>query len=1231
MPEITQQLGFEAAQAISTLNQLNTAIKNVNAGLKTFNTRANAANGNAAAQSFRNVTTAAQGASTAANTATTSFTKTGQAGAKSAASITVSWETMLRVIQTQILVRALNNVIQLFSESADAAEEFQLAVGRIANIAQGPGSAIAELTDELRDLSVELGRPSAEVTEAAFEALQNDLGTTQETMELLRGAANDLSLVTGGTLAQSVNSLTSVLKAYNLEIDQADDVTDIFFTAIDKGRITLEELESSLGKVTPLAAALNIPFEQVAASLAAITQSGTNAAVAQTQLRNIFAKLIKPTETLDAVFTKLGVDTFQDLIERSGSFQTALTDIADALGNDERAIAKAFGTIRGQLGVFNLLANEGQIFSETLEAMAERAGRAAEGAASIDELDARDSQRAFAELDRTFEELGESTQILRTELVELFNSIVTNGDDAQRALLALTGVVGGLGASFAATRVTGLASLGLLGKAAAAVGVGLAAAFAITRIQDYISEVGNLSRSLDEARRASEAAFAQEAQQAIAEVDQATRSQIEASIALSKQWVDQVTSDYDTVASAAARANNQIIADAQSAIDSFVDARKDAVREMQRAIDEVDNRISESTSRIEQGLRSLDEFRFERSLRGLDLQEQAARRLEVAARAAAEAREAAAIAGTDEQAQADARALQAIAERKAEEALRAADATRNAQLIAKAERSVETAIQDGITSEKNLRMDLQRFNQDVLQEQLDAVDARFKAEEEALTKIIDLQTKLLNPDISEQAKLINQENLDEALDKFENLLRQDFNVDLFKQLNTQGFIDQTTQSLLQAFERAEFKMQNVREAVQAAMDSGPFDAAIRVVNISSAQTGSDVVDDLLSGAQTGNPAETIQAQEAALRKFIAQQEKARIEADRLGKSFRASATQLNGLVDGNTFREVDLNLQSLLQQAENIGMAGGDFSVQPLLAFQEALQQVRNNLGQVGPDTEAQLQGQIEAAREAFRALLSSQDLSTQQARAGLEAIRAAERALQARIQQSATQVDLVPVEAVDAARQRLTEIENAANQAILGINNNPVGDLFAKPQRDAASTAASIEKVSREAGTAEVAAGGLANSLGTASTSATGLVTTMNNVTAATNSAIEAANRLAEANARAARAAGSAQAAAQPRFHGGPVAFRANGGSMTRGQDKQLTALSAGEFVVNARSSRNFFSQLQAINAGQRPQFRETGGSVTNVGDVNVSVTTDSGQNVDGRGIAMQIRRELRRGTSSL
>ena len=82
---------------------------------------------------------------------------------------------------------------------------------------------------------------------------------------------------------------------------------------------------------------------------------------------------------------------------------------------------------------------------------------------------------------------------------------------------------------------------------------------------------------------------------------------------------------------------------------------------------------------------------------------------------------------------------------------------------------------------------------------------------------------------------------------------------------------------------------------------------------------------------------------------------------------------------------------------------------------------------------------------------------------------------------------------------------------------------------------------------------------------------------------------------------------------------------------DKIPAYLSRGETVVNRKQSARFFSELNAMNQGSRPVYREQGGSVTNVGDVNVTVQGGNTSQQTVREIGRALRREIQRGTIKL
>jgi hypothetical protein len=98
-----------------------------------------------------------------------------------------------------------------------------------------------------------------------------------------------------------------------------------------------------------------------------------------------------------------------------------------------------------------------------------------------------------------------------------------------------------------------------------------------------------------------------------------------------------------------------------------------------------------------------------------------------------------------------------------------------------------------------------------------------------------------------------------------------------------------------------------------------------------------------------------------------------------------------------------------------------------------------------------------------------------------------------------------------------------------------------------------------------------------------------------------------------------------------GGTAWKFLSGGGPAGTDVIPAMLSPGEMVINAASARRFASQLTAINAGVQPVYRSEGGSVTNVGDINVTVTGGGSSRQTARSIAAELRRELRRGTAIL
>jgi len=1197
MAEITQTLSFEAGNAISTINSLDKSLKGLNTRLRAFNKITAESNAARVSAGFTEVGTSAAQAGREVDKATNRTKQFGKDGGDAVQKVTFAWRGLGKALLARTLVQAITRVTGAIRESADAAEDFEIAAARISNIAQGPGSGIDALTASLANLSVELGRPQAEVAEAAFEALQNDLGSTTETMDLLAGAANDLALVTGGTLTQAVNSLSSVLKAYDLDVTQADEITDQFFAAIDKGRITLAELENSLGKITPLAAKLDIGFNEVAAAMAAITQSGTSASVANTQLRSIFQKLIKPTEELQGAFTALGAQDFNQLIEQTGGLQQALTAIANELGGDQ-AIATAFGRLRGQLGVFNLLANEGKIFTSTLEAVNNSAGRAAEAADKIDGTAARESQKAWAQFDETLRQVGETILVIQTAFIKAFNTIIPNADLLDSALVAVAaaaaligsvGIVTGIQAAAAAMTALGVSTtfaLGPISLLAGALAVGIIAYDAFT------TSVGESLAQLERDQAEGFKKIGEESKTALEQSNKEVQNILDQRSDAAQEYINELSATFDKEAKVFRTASRIANAALSGSIEDFAGGMDAIFDRIEGKVKNFQKRLEKSQDKVSDAARDLADFDFEVSQKGLSKVQKFSNELSRAKDESRDLKKELKLAAVDPKA---AKNAAEIADRLIESGKKLrqeAGEFENVVRRREGEEEGQRLQRQGLEA----RLKLAQGEESALQKQLNtsvlllgASESQLKAQEaitEEIGKQLQLKRELLSETDPGGALKSDAERAKDAaqvpeVDAEIKRLSALVNTEVLKAFGELKNAQALAKNIEQAFKIAKVEFANVRQAVQAKLSEAPFQVSIDEVR--NAQTTGDAqINERLAAA--GEPA---------------------------GQNI-VKAAEL-------TRKELAL----VVEEMNNALQKGIDFQKQIALAQTGARTALSNVTDILGGRTGSfgRLEDEvIDIIEKIDQANIKIVDPET--TKQDVELIKTDLDGLLTKLQESEQKASIAdPIKkSIDLSIEAATLLEQKLQ--LKQVDPNVLNNLKLILQESSVKA----EAIEQGLNNSSTAAGNANSNVGTLNQTLTGTVGAIDSATQAmVRLGNAASDTLAKANA-------AASAAAQFAFTGGKVNYRAAGGTLTRGQDKQLTALSDGEFVVNARAASNFTPQLQAMNAGQSPQFRDKGGSVTNIGDITVNMSPDSSSNPQvGRSIASELRRELRRQTSTL
>ena len=229
----------------------------------------------------------------------------------------------------------------------------------------------ADMSKDLRELSVEMGTNVVAATGALYQAISAGV-PKENVMEFMRVASQ--SAIAGVTdMETAVDGLTTVLNAYKMDSSEAEKVSDILFTGVKLGKTNFEELSASMFQVAPMAAAMNIPLEEVTAAVATLTKQGVPTRVAMTQIRAALVSLQKPNADMVAAFGELGVSSGQALLDSKG-LQGAFEALRTESGLSTAELTKAFGSVEAFGGVLGLTGENFEGAVSDLEAMTTAAG-----------------------------------------------------------------------------------------------------------------------------------------------------------------------------------------------------------------------------------------------------------------------------------------------------------------------------------------------------------------------------------------------------------------------------------------------------------------------------------------------------------------------------------------------------------------------------------------------------------------------------------------------------------------------------------------------------------------------------------------------------------------------------------------------------------------------------------------------------------------------------------------
>ena len=392
----------------------------------------------------------------------------------------------------------------LFAATVPAAAAFSGRIAEISTLTDEASLNTGFLSAEVLKLNAAYGGGTAAQAKALYDGISAGAGDAASATALLT-SSNKLAV--GGVTEVNValDGLTSSLNAYGESFTKAGDYSDAFFVAVQKGKTTVGELSAVVGGVAPTAAALGIGFDDLAASIAAVTTKGLKTAEAATGIKAALANIIKPTSDATAEAARLGIK-FTAAAVRAKGFPALLQRITSSAKFNKDSLSKLFSSVEGLNAALALTANDSKTFKDTLDAMKGKAGAADKAFEKMSATLAFQGKR-FAGLaenakimvGQALEPLAAKIVGFANDLLEAFGKIpkpirdyVVQAAAAASATVALIGAVASGRALFmavaAAARMFGLSAgagiVSALGPAILIIGVVGAALYAFKRAVD---------------------------------------------------------------------------------------------------------------------------------------------------------------------------------------------------------------------------------------------------------------------------------------------------------------------------------------------------------------------------------------------------------------------------------------------------------------------------------------------------------------------------------------------------------------------------------------------------------------------------------------------------------------------------------------------------------------------------------------------------------------------------
>lgn len=255
----------------------------------------------------------------------------------------------------------------VYAGPVKAAMDYETALAKVGTIADGTKVPMETMSKEIMALSNSTGIAATALADDVYNAIS----AGQDTADAVNFVTYSTKLAKAGFAesAQTLDVLTTILNAYGLEADEVGRVSDMLIQTQNKGKVTVAELSSVMGKIIPTAKSNGVALEQITAGYAIMTSKGIAAAETTTYMNSMLNELGKSGTTADKALRAAAGKGFKELMAEGKSLSEVLNILQEDAAKGGKSLADVFGSAEAGKAAVTLLSDGVEGFNEQVENM----------------------------------------------------------------------------------------------------------------------------------------------------------------------------------------------------------------------------------------------------------------------------------------------------------------------------------------------------------------------------------------------------------------------------------------------------------------------------------------------------------------------------------------------------------------------------------------------------------------------------------------------------------------------------------------------------------------------------------------------------------------------------------------------------------------------------------------------------------------------------------------------